>query len=75
MDDSTNENQDILELEPFDLEMEESDLRRLMAADGELVHIVNTDLDDLGFQIEPSVTVAYSTSTACPRVLGSGVTS
>ena len=52
IDDSTNENQDILRLEPFDLDMEESDLRRLMAADGELFHIVNTDLGDLGYQIE-----------------------
>jgi hypothetical protein len=52
VDESTNENQDILALEPFDLEMEEADLRHLMASDGPLVHIVNTDLDDLGYEIE-----------------------
>ena len=32
--------------------MEEADLRRLMAADGCWLHIAETDLDDLGYQIE-----------------------
>ena len=52
VDESTNENQDILQLEPFDLDMEDADLRRLTAADGALAHIVDTDLDDLGYQID-----------------------
>jgi AAA domain len=52
VDESTNENQDILQLEPLDLDMEEADLRRLTAPDGALAHIVDTDLDDLGYQID-----------------------
>lgn len=52
IDETTNQNQDILQIPPFDLEMEESDLRRLLADDGTLSHIVDTDLDNLGYQIE-----------------------
>ncbi|OBH37156.1 hypothetical protein A5690_07065 [Mycobacterium intracellulare] len=51
IDETTNENQDILALDPLDLEMEEADVRRLLAADGTLETILATDLDQLPYEL------------------------
>lgn len=52
IDESTNQSQQIEALEALALEMEEADIKRLLAADGSLQHIVATDLDDLDFQLD-----------------------
>jgi predicted metalloenzyme YecM len=52
IDEATNESQEILRLEPLDLSMEEADLTRLLAADGQLAAIAHTDLDQLGYQLD-----------------------
>ncbi|VFA93884.1 exonuclease V subunit alpha [Nocardia farcinica] len=53
IDETTNDNQDILALEPLDLSMEESDVARLLAADGQLAGVLAKDLESIGFRIEP----------------------
>jgi hypothetical protein len=52
IDESTNESQALLTLEPFDLTQEEADLRRLLASDGALARIAATNLDDLDYQLD-----------------------
>ena len=52
IDETTNESQAILSLEPLDLEMEEADVERLLAEDGALLRIANSDLDTLDYQLD-----------------------
>lgn len=52
IDETTNSNQEILSLPPLDLHMEKADLLRLLATDGALVNVVQTDIEDLGFRLE-----------------------
>jgi predicted RecB family nuclease len=52
IDEATNESQEILQLEPLDLSMEEADITRLLAADGQLATIADTELDELGYQLD-----------------------
>jgi hypothetical protein len=52
IDESTNETQAILETTPLDLEMEEADIARLLAADGALNRIIHSDIDGLSYQLE-----------------------
>lgn len=52
IDEATNESQQILNLKPLDLEMEEADVARLLAGDGALYRIVESDLADLGYRLE-----------------------
>jgi AAA domain/PD-(D/E)XK nuclease superfamily len=51
IDESTNESQPILALEPLDLETEEADIDRLLADDGALLRIVRSDLSTLDYQL------------------------
>ncbi|MFD3041382.1 AAA domain-containing protein [Mycolicibacterium senegalense] len=51
IDETTNANQDILALDPLNLEMEEADVQRLLADDGTLEAILATDLDDLPYEL------------------------
>lgn len=51
IDESTNESQSILMLDPLNLETEEADLQRLLADDGTLRRIVDTDLAALDYQL------------------------
>jgi hypothetical protein len=51
IDETTNANQDILALDPLDLEMEEADVGRLLAGDGTLQTILATDLDELPYEL------------------------
>jgi hypothetical protein len=51
IDETTNESQQILALEPLDLAMEEADVVRLLADDGALLRIARSDLDDLAFEL------------------------
>lgn len=53
IDESTNQSQSIFELEPFNLDTEEADINRLLASDGALNRIVQDDLEDLSYQIDP----------------------
>ena len=53
IDETTNESQAILDLPPFDLEMESADVGRLLAPDGEFARIFGTqELDDLSYQLD-----------------------
>lgn len=52
IDSDTNERQNILELTPLDLSLEEADAMRLVAPDGTLSGIIETPLDDLGYQLD-----------------------
>ncbi|MFI7598398.1 AAA domain-containing protein [Actinoplanes sp. NPDC049681] len=52
VDESTNTNQSILELEPFDVDMEDSDLLHLLAEGGTLAYVDDTPLHDLSYQID-----------------------
>jgi hypothetical protein len=52
IDEATNQGQAILGLESLDLEMEEADLDRLLAAEGPLVRILASDLDSLPYRLE-----------------------
>lgn len=51
IDETTNEVQQILALEPLDLEMEEADVARLLAEGGCLSQIDNAELQELDFQL------------------------
>lgn len=51
VDESTNENQAILEINPFNLEMEEEDVRRILSIDGPLAYIISNELDVLNYQL------------------------
>ena len=53
IDETTNANQDILALDPLDLEMEESDVQRLLAGDGTLDSILATELESLPYELTP----------------------
>lgn len=53
IDESTNKSQLILDLEPFKLDTEEADINRLLASEGSLNRIVQADLADLDYQIDP----------------------
>jgi hypothetical protein len=52
IDEATSESQEILRLDPLDLSMEEADVGRLLAADGQLAEIARTELDELGYQLD-----------------------
>ncbi|WP_410814340.1 AAA domain-containing protein [Micromonospora sp. 067-2] len=52
VDETTNSNQSILDLDPLDVEMEDSDLLHLLGEEGELAYIIDTPLDHLGYQID-----------------------
>ncbi|MEO1149924.1 MAG: AAA domain-containing protein [Pseudomonadota bacterium] len=52
IDEVTNEPQDILTSPPLNLDIEEADLIRLLSRDGVLTSIVETELDELDFQLE-----------------------
>lgn len=52
IDETTNSSQDILELDPLDVEMEEGDAARLLAPGGTLVQILDRDLEELGFSLD-----------------------
>jgi AAA domain/PD-(D/E)XK nuclease superfamily len=51
IDETTNESQQILALPAIDLEMEEADILRLLAEDGVLQRIRDSDLSTLDFQL------------------------
>jgi hypothetical protein len=51
IDEATNETQDILALEPLDLEMEDADVERLLGDDGALLRISRTDLEELDYEL------------------------
>lgn len=53
IDESTNKSQLILDLEPFKLDTEEADINRLLASEGALNRVVQADLADLDYQIDP----------------------
>ncbi len=52
IDETTEQSQDILQLGPLDLAIEEADIARLLADDGTLQGIVDTDLDALSYQLD-----------------------
>ncbi|GFH65748.1 hypothetical protein Srut_22620 [Streptomyces rutgersensis] len=52
IDAETNERQQIMNLAPLDLSLEEADAVRLVADDGTLAGIMKADLDDLGYQLD-----------------------
>nr|WP_208761659.1 AAA domain-containing protein [Microbispora hainanensis] len=53
IDETTNESQAILDLPPFDLEMESADVGRLLAPDGQLARILHTQqLENLNYQLD-----------------------
>lgn len=53
IDESTNKSQLILDLKPFKLDTEEADINRLLASEGSLNRVVQADLADLDYQIDP----------------------
>ncbi|MEG4306695.1 AAA domain-containing protein [Microcoleus sp. D3_18a_C4] len=53
IDESTNKSQLILDLKPFKLDTEEADINRLLASEGALNRVVQADLADLDYQIDP----------------------
>jgi hypothetical protein len=53
IDETTNENQRILELEPLDTERLEADVDRLLSEDGPFARVVRTDLENLDYQLGP----------------------
>ena len=52
IDENTNKNQDILKSEALDLDTIEADICRLIASDGTLKRIVETNLEDLDYQLD-----------------------
>ena len=52
IDEATNASQEILAIEALDLEMEDADIERLLADDGALRRIVDTDLASLDFKLD-----------------------
>ncbi|WP_137288121.1 bifunctional RecB family nuclease/DEAD/DEAH box helicase [Natronorubrum halophilum] len=52
IDEETNTVQDILGMEAFDLETERSDIKELTAETGRLRKIVDSDLDELNYQLD-----------------------
>jgi hypothetical protein len=52
IDEESNERQRILDLGPLDLSLEEADALRLISSDGTLAGIMQTPLDDLGYQLD-----------------------
>lgn len=52
IDETTNESQEILALEPLDTEREEADLERLLSSDGPLLRIVQSELDAIDYQLD-----------------------
>ncbi len=52
IDPDTNEVQDALAMESLDLEEEMGDLRNLLSADGPLVRIARTELEDLSYRLD-----------------------
>ncbi|WP_319591650.1 AAA domain-containing protein [uncultured Draconibacterium sp.] len=52
IDESTNKNQDILELEPLIQDREESDILHLLSHNGPLAKIINSEVDILDFQLD-----------------------
>ncbi len=53
IDETTSESHEILALEPLDIEREEADIERLLAPDGALLRMVQSDLADLDYQLDP----------------------
>lgn len=51
IDESTNQGQDILNLPPLNLDLEQEDIELLLASNGTLETIVNTPVDVLDFQL------------------------
>ncbi|MDW8209061.1 MAG: AAA domain-containing protein [Chloroherpetonaceae bacterium] len=51
LDETTGTLNDILQLEPLDLDIEEADVTRLLAPDGPLLRILDTPLDALPYQL------------------------
>ena len=52
IDENTNKSQDILQSEALNLDMVEADINRLIASDGALKRIVETDLANLDYQLD-----------------------
>lgn len=52
IDENTNKSQDIVQSEALNLDMIEADINRLIASDGSLNRIVQTDLSELDYQLE-----------------------
>lgn len=52
IDENTNESQDIVKIEALNLETIEADIHRLIASDGVLKRIVETDLTGLDYQLD-----------------------
>lgn len=52
IDENTNKSQDIIQSQPLNLDTIEADINRLIAADGALKGIIDTDLADLGYQLD-----------------------
>jgi hypothetical protein len=52
IDENTNKSQDIIKSEALNLDMIEADINRLMSSDGVLKRIIETDLNDLDYQLD-----------------------
>jgi len=52
IDENTNKSQEILQSEALNLETIEADINRLLASDGALKRIIETDLADLDYQLD-----------------------
>ncbi len=52
IEEDTNQSQSMLDLPSLDSEMEEADIERLLDFDGPLLHIANTPLNDLAYQLD-----------------------
>lgn len=52
IDETTSQIQDVLRLERLDIDMEESDVIRLLSCDGALIRIARSDIDHLYFQLD-----------------------
>lgn len=53
IDETTNKIQNILKLKPYDLDSVESDLNNLLKIGGKLEKIVQTNLDQINYQLDP----------------------
>lgn len=52
IDENTNKSQDIIQSQPLNLDTIEADISRLIASDGALKRIIETDLADLDYQLD-----------------------
>lgn len=65
IDEITNCNQNILKIKPLDLETIEADIQKLIASDGSLNEIINSDLDNLEYQLDQKCSGSLATIFCC----------